>query len=116
MPRKNKEARQAYHKEYHQKWYIENRSQQQEEQKKRRREIREWYAEYKSTLQCSRCSENHPACIDFHHRDDKNHLVSKMASEGASKERILKEISLCDILCSNCHRKEHWLDRGKART
>ncbi len=31
-----------------------------------------------------------------------------------SKERILKEIAKCDVLCRNCHAKLHWEIRFEA--
>lgn len=113
MPRKDVEERKAYQKAYHKKWYVENRKNQRRVQNQRKREIREWFYELKTTLKCSRCDEDHPACIDFHHKDEKNHLVSQLVIEGAGKETILKEIALCEVLCSNCHRKEHWTNRGQ---
>ena len=30
---------------------------------------RAWFNEYKKTLCCSKCPENHPACLQFHNRD-----------------------------------------------
>lgn len=60
-------------------------------------------------IKCLRCEETHPACLDFHHRDPKKKFdsVASMVSRGFRIKAILKEISKCDVLCSNCHRKEH---------
>lgn len=63
--------------------------------------------EYKSDKHCTKCSENDPCCLDFHHIRDKKHEISNMAYEGYSWESILDEIAKCVILCSNCHRKHH---------
>ena len=61
-------------------------------------------------LKCEMCGENHPACLDFHHKDkkDKSFNVAIMASSGYSIEKIKEEIAKCIVLCSNCHRKEHY--------
>lgn len=77
---------------------------------KRKEKLREWFRELKRGLKCARCSENHPACLDFHHRDrnSKLYTVSYMAGMGKSKPRILEEIAKCDILCANCHKKLHY--------
>ena len=78
----------------------------------RRREIREWFKEFKHSLRCTRCPENHPACLDFHHKDStkKDLSVRQAVIQGWGKERILAEIDKCEVLCSNCHRKEHHPD------
>lgn len=59
---------------------------------------------------CMRCGESDPACLDFHHRRDveKEMNVSKLISYGHARERLLEEIEKCEILCANCHRKEHY--------
>lgn len=113
MPYKNELERKEYHKNYHKKWYSENKKREVARQGKRSRNIRDWFAEYKSTLKCNRCPENHPACLEFHHINEKNNLVSSLVAQAASKKRILEEVALCEVVCANCHRKEHWLDRGK---
>ena len=89
--------------------YLRNKTKVRERSKQRKRELQIWFQEYKSTLKCQKCPENHIACLEFHHRnpDEKDYTVSFMASKGSSKEEILKEISKCDILCANCHRKLH---------
>ena len=108
MAYKSKEARN----EYARKWYQNNAKKHCERvaatRDRRRQDCREWFQAYKSTLKCKLCPENHPATLDFHHRNgDKEFEVSNGVVQGQSKERILKEIEKCDILCSNCHRKLH---------
>lgn len=58
---------------------------------------------------CSICGYNKcPAALEFHHKDpnEKEFQINKRWS--MSKEAILKEIDKCVLLCSNCHREEHW--------
>lgn len=57
---------------------------------------------------CDRCGNSFPFCaLDFHHRDpsEKDHKISAMLS--GSWEKILQEISKCDLLCACCHRIVH---------
>jgi hypothetical protein len=69
---------------------------------------REWFNELKKTLKCIKCGENHPSCLEFHHRDPKQKEFGIAAFVNTSnKEKVLKEIEKCDVLCANCHRKHH---------
>ena len=70
---------------------------------------REWFNEYKKTLKCIKCGENHVACLEFHHRDpgEKDFEIASLVST-ANKEKLLKEMEKCDVLCANCHRKHHY--------
>lgn len=76
----------------------------------RRGEIKEWLQEYKSTLKCEKCPENHPATLDFHHvnSEEKKNKVSALVVEGYSIKTIKEEIDKCIVLCANCHRKLHY--------
>jgi hypothetical protein len=73
----------------------------------------EWYRNYKSTLSCIKCGEDHPACLDFHHRDsnEKESEISLMVNDSVSIDTIKSEIEKCDVLCSNCHRKHHYNEK-----
>ena len=73
-------------------------------------ERREWYDNFKKTLKCEICGEDHPATIDFHHKDEKTKTngITQMLSGNYSIKRIKEEIDKCQILCSNCHRKLHY--------
>jgi len=77
---------------------------------RRKKEMKAWFYSLKSDLKCRECGESHIACLDFHHlnREDKKFDLGNCWNKGWSKERILAEVAKCDVLCSNCHRKEHW--------
>lgn len=93
--------------------YARNREVISKKNSDRKKEIRKWWKDYKSTLSCIKCGENHPACISFHHRDQSEkevNLSEAACNRGWGKERIMKEVEKCDILCSNCHRKIHWIE------
>lgn len=73
---------------------------------------RDWFKEFKSKLKCIHCSENHPAVIQFHHRDpsEGDRPVSSLIG---NRERLMAELEKCDVLCANCHAKIHW--RGEEK-
>ena len=37
--------------------------------------------------------------------DEKINEIANLAGRGCGKETILREISKCDVVCANCHRK-----------
>lgn len=47
-----------------------------------------------------------PVCMDFDHRpgEGKTAQISQLVRTGVSLERVLEEISKCDLVCANCHR------------
>jgi len=67
----------------------------------------EW-REYKKTLSCTKCSENHIATLDFHHvvRSPDNKKIYALIRNGAYAA-VFEEIKKCIVLCANCHRKLH---------
>lgn len=98
------------HSVYNRKWYEKNTRERIDHVLQRKAELICKFREYKKILKCNNCGENHPATLDFHHRDGekKDYNISSMANSGCAWERILEEIDKCDVLCSNCHRKFHW--------
>ena len=104
MPYKNKKDQRKAWRE----WRKRNTEKDNQRVQKRKNEIYAWFREYKANLQCSRCPENHPFCLEFHHKNgDKDKGITAMVNQGYSKNTILKEIEKCEVLCANCHRKEH---------
>jgi transcription elongation factor Elf1 len=111
MPHKDPEKRREYRRNYMRSWYQKNSTLQVQRNRKRRQAIREWFSEFKASLKCSRCNENHPACLEFHHADPSQKettINSAIWQLDWGKERILAEAAKCIILCANCHRKLHW--------
>ena len=106
MPYKDLEKR----RECRRRWYAKNKKSEKAHVARRRKEIRDWFVDYRSNLQCSMCKENHPATLDFHHKDSgtKDLTVTHMTYYGYSRDAIKKEIEKCIILCANCHRKLHF--------
>lgn len=81
----------------------------------RRIELKKWFQDEIVAKSKCKCGESHPACIDFHHKDplEKDNKLSNLVHNLRSKERILAEVAKCEVLCSNCHRKEHYAENEK---
>ena len=94
---------------YNREWKKENPDKVQAQKKRYNERKRNWFNEVKNRLFCKSCGENRIPCLDFHHPNpkEKEYNVSKMIIR-YGKERILKEIKKCDVLCSNCHRIWHY--------
>lgn len=102
------------HREYVRLHYKNNKNYYLEKAKKQREKTRDWYEKYKASVSCETRGENHPATLDFHHRQPskKEKCISTMISE-SSLAAIKREIKKCKVLCSNCHRKLHWEENNK---
>ena len=59
-------------------------------------------------LECEKCGYNdHKAALQFHHNTkEKNFSISN--SKSRKKETIYYELSICDVLCANCHAVHHF--------
>lgn len=75
---------------------------------RRQIERRVWLEEYKTSRGCCTCGEKHPACLEFHHIDPSQKLLSLSSGTLCSFDKVKAEIEKCIIQCSNCHRKHHW--------
>lgn len=105
MPTTDKAKQRGYFK----KWYEKNKVAEGKRIRRRKQKLRTWLAEYKRGLRCSRCPESHPATLDFHHPNPRiKESHGGLTSKGWGIERMMKEIRKCVVLCSNCHRKEHF--------
>ena len=63
---------------------------------------------------CRKCGEKRSYVLDFHHRipAEKENVLAHMI-KSSSEENLLAEIAKCDILCANCHREFHYLEKEK---
>lgn len=68
----------------------------------------------KLQMGCSKCGYNKcPQALEWHHpNDDKNFDPATKARDGSIKGYLAyqEEIKKCILLCSNCHREEHYLN------
>ena len=112
MPYKDPEKRKAKAKEYSKKYYEGNKVDIIEISRINKNKARATWHEYKKTLACEKCGQNHPATLDFHHivRDKSNRQVNKLTSAGKYGE-AKEEIKKCMVLCANCHRIHHHEER-----
>ena len=108
MPYKDFAKRDAWQKEYR----VKNREAIYAKNKRLRARNRAAFLAYKGGMACSSCGNDNPVVLDFHHLD------------GASKERSVAEmvgrdrwtaayaeIAKCIVLCANCHRIHHAVER-----
>ena len=83
----------------------------------RRKRIKEEFENnlIQAKIKCIKCGFDHPAALDFHHRDPSQKLntIGDLKWAGASKERMQKELDKCDVLCANCHRILHYNEKRK---
>jgi hypothetical protein len=77
---------------------------------------KEWVSSLKTS--CCKCGESRSWVLDFHHKDPKLKTinVSVYSMSGTTgfetkKKKIEEELKTCCVLCSNCHRDFHHLER-----
>ena len=104
MPYANSEEHKLRKKE----WYEKNKSLSSQRAKEARERKREWYQALMSDKFCERCGESDQIVLEWHHRDPsvKEGSVSWMM-DNRGRQTILEEISKCQCLCANCHRRVH---------
>jgi hypothetical protein len=109
MPIKDPEIRKQRQKLYSKKYYEKNKRQIIKNVGETRKKIAKRFAEYKATLHCTRCGQNHPATLDFHHVDRSKGDVKLylLVRNGHFWKRIMQEVDKCVVLCANCHRIHH---------
>lgn len=109
MPYKNKEQQLEAQRNWYQKNKAAINAKHKQYRKENKTKLMQWFKEYKSTLCCMKCPENHPSCLHFHHRnpDEKRFTISTALRLCVCMEELLVEIAKCDVLCANCHAKEH---------
>lgn len=103
-------------KEYKRDHYVNNKEYYYDRNVAKRKETKKLYEEYKATLSCEECCEDHPWCIEFHHKNGDKEFNIAQAVYQKSFKQILQEIKKCKVLCANCHRKEHYKLRNTAHS
>lgn len=81
-------------------YYVRNKPSIVQRVNRYRKSIAAWLDEYKKTLRCASCGEDHPACLNFHHRDpkEKRFTIGSMRRHGCASMGVLKaEIAKCVV-------------------
>ena len=65
---------------------------------------------------CAKCGDTRVWVLDFHHkdRDEKEFTIGKIKK--GSLDLIQSEIDKCAVLCANCHREFHYLEKEQGIT
>ena len=115
MLSKPSEELRKYNREYYQRNRTHLLNKQREKNRRFAESRRKWITAYKKTLECVRCGENHPATLTFHHKNSskKSFEIANAIRFGVSLKRLITEIEKCEVLCANCHAKEHWRNFNK---
>ena len=66
---------------------------------------------------CKKCGENRLYVLDFHHISPQNKtgVIAHMI-KSSSAENLSEELQKCVVLCANCHREFHYLERTEGIT
>ena len=115
MPWKDKdryksESYREYMRVYQREWHQRHKVRRIARVHERKQNLSKFYNEIKVNAKCIRCGETHPATLQFHHLnpEQKDFNLAEAVRRGFSKERIQEEMAKCEILCANCHAKEHF--------
>lgn len=74
--------------------------------------FRTQYNGLKIGKKCVKCNESRFYLLDFHHNNnDKEFNIGTEAWRTLNINKIKKEVEKCIILCSNCHREFHFLEK-----
>ena len=74
---------------------------------------KQWVSTIKAQTKCAKCGEDRSYLLDFHHIDPsiKDNTIARLTSSSSTQDRILNEINKCVVLCANCHREFHYLEK-----
>lgn len=96
------------------KWAKENKSKvriyKQKYKNKQKKLARDYIFSLKASAGCCICKNKNPYCLDFHHKnpENKKNTICNLVRHGYSFDIIKNEIEKCEIICSNCHRTQHY--------
>lgn len=103
-------------KERAKKQYSENRESQLKNilkaKKERQQKLRKYVYDYLMANPCVQCGEDDPIVLELDHLREKEFAISHGVARCISINRIKNEISKCQVLCSNCHKRKIVKDLG----
>ena len=87
--------------------------------KERYHSKKEEIREVKKQLSCVKCGYNKCVeALDFHHINpqEKESTVARMIANSYGIEKAFEEMEKCVVLCANCHREFHYLEKEQKIT
>lgn len=72
------------------------------------------FIENKKLQGCAKCKDKRFYVLDFHHvnPEQKDGTIAHMI-KSSSIEKLVEEVDKCILLCANCHREFHYLEKEK---
>ena len=102
-------------KEYRQKWYSNNKQKVIDRKDAQRKRNQRFILDYLKEHPCVDCGISDTVVLEFDHLRDKANAVTVMARRGFSIENLQDEISKCEIVCANCHKRRTYTRSGSYR-
>jgi len=117
MPYKDIGVRRAVQKAQSKKYYEANKEKVKAASRLSKERARANFQEFKASLSCTQCGQNHPATLDFHHLilHPDNQKINVLTKGGAYTKAIQEIMDKCVVLCANCHRIHHHDERSEAK-
>ena len=108
------EHRKAYYKSHYLKYGEMYRERAKIRRARIKRELQQKMMRYLADKSCLQCGENDTCVLDFDHINpqEKSFSIARATTNGLEWDKILTEISKCQILCANCHRKRTAMSNG----
>ena len=102
-----KEHRKTYYKKHYKSYREQYLARAKARRKRVREEFRTNMLTYLSDKKCSMCGEADIRVLEFNHIDParKSFSISQAVRLGYKWYEVKQEISKCEILCANCHKK-----------
>jgi hypothetical protein len=108
-----KDCRRAYDRE---RYAQGERDRGREKSRRLRARNRAFVREYLSDKACADCGEGDVLVLEFDHvRGETEFNLGSAVQRAYGLERIKKEISKCDVVCANCHRRRTYRRLGSYR-
>lgn len=75
-----------------------------------------WLDDFKARQGCVDCGFGDARALEFHHLDPatKNPRLRKKDLVSLPVAEIRAEVELCEVICANCHRIRHAVERAAA--
>lgn len=97
------ENRKEYRSAYIRKHYAANKQYYIQKATDRRKNLKKFIDELKSKP-CTDCKILYkPYVMQFDHLEGKEFNISQASRKGYSNQRVLDEVSKCELVCANCH-------------